>query len=182
MTMKKIALLVGLAALSGGGWLYQTPYQAIDRLEDAAQKRDTATLNDSIDYPAVRESLKSSLSDSLSSSLLGQTTDNGMKAFAGMFAAAMLKPVIDSLVTPEGLSLLLQADVPDPKTSAKTETADRGNYTVSKGYDGLNRFRMTVSRATPAVTVNFVFEREGLTAWKLREVTLPDSPVVGAAP
>lgn len=182
--MKKIALLIGLLAVSGGGWLYQTPYRAIDRLEEAAQKRDAATLNQSIDFPAVRESLKVSLSDSLSSNLLGQATDSGMKAFAGLFAAAMLKPVIDSLVTPEGVALLLKADIPDPKSAstAQPDTSGREDYTVRKEYDGLNRFRMTVSRKSPAVTVQFVLERVGLADWKLREVTIPQSPVLAATP
>ena len=175
--MKKILIPALLFSAIGGGWVYQTPYRAIEQMETAVHDRNTEQLNRRIDYPKVRSSLKTSLGASLSASLLGRQSDSGMQAFANMFAAAMLNPMIDALVTPEGLELLLQADIPDPKSSAKPTSPDK-NIVISKHYDGINRFVMTVSRlTTPAVTVNFIFERESLTDWILCEITIPDSPV-----
>lgn len=177
--MKKILIPALLFAAIGGGWIYQTPYRAIEQMETAVHDRNTEQLNRRIDFPKVRSSLKASLGAGLSTSLLGRQSDSGMQAFANMFAAAMLNPMIDALVTPEGLELLLQADLPDPKTSTKPDSASPDkNIVISKHYDGINRFVMTVSRtSTPAVTVNFIFERESLTDWILREITIPDSPV-----
>ncbi|MDO8329389.1 MAG: DUF2939 domain-containing protein [Fluviicoccus sp.] len=177
--MKKILIPALLFAAVGGGWIYQTPYRAIERMETAIHDRNTEQLNRRIDYPKVRSSLKASLGAGLSTSLLGRQSDSGMQAFANMFAAAMLNPMIDALVTPEGLELLLQADIPDPKSSAKPDAASPDKtIAINKHYDGINRFVMTVSRQTvPTVTVNFIFERESLTDWILREITIPDSPV-----
>jgi hypothetical protein len=51
---------------------------------------------------------KASLHGNLSQSLLKNKTDSGMNAFAAMFAAAFVNPLVDVLVTPENISLMLQ--------------------------------------------------------------------------
>ena len=56
--MKKIVALV--LVMMGGGF-YATPYIALHNMQQAAQAKDAAALNEYIDYPAVKESLKLSM-------------------------------------------------------------------------------------------------------------------------
>lgn len=174
--MKKLlAFLLALLILVGG-WYVHTPYAVTDTVLEAARSRNVSELNRHIDYQAIRQDLKTSLGTSLSKTLLGsQATDSGMGAFANLFANAMLTPLVDSLVTPEGLTLMLQAAIPDPK-QPDTQPAKEKDMVIRKAYDGMNVFLMEVSsRSQPQRAVQFRFEREGLAGWKMKSVAIPES-------
>ena len=96
--MKKFLVL--LFFLLAGAGFYATPYYTAHQMQQATQSNNSQALNSYIDYPAVKESLKTSLHGSISQSLLKNKTDSGMNAFAAMFAAAFVNPLIDVLVTP----------------------------------------------------------------------------------
>src|SRR6202008_1746764 len=55
VTLVVIVVLIALA------FVYASPYIALDRLKRAADARDAATVNQYVDFPAFRESLKEQL-------------------------------------------------------------------------------------------------------------------------
>ena len=176
--MKKIVAL--LVAMVGGGF-YATPYIAVHNMQQAAQARDSVALNQYIDYPAVKESLKLSMNSEMNKVLLKNKTDSGMNAFATMFASAFVSPMIDIIVTPENIAMMLQADTPkaidtdDKSTPNQAEKpVDRNDVISHKSYQDFNHFVVTLAKADhPNSAFTFTFERHGLINWKLKGLAIP---------
>ena len=176
--MKKIVALV--LVMMGGGF-YATPYIALHNMQQAAQAKDAAALNEYIDYPAVKESLKLSMNSEMSKALLKNKTDSGMNAFATMFASAFVSPMIDIIVTPENMAMMLQANTPkaidtdDKSTPNQADKAiDRNDVISHKSYQDFNHFVVTLAKADhPNSAFTFTFERNGLINWKLKGLAIP---------
>lgn len=177
--MKKVLLVLLLIAATAG--FYATPYYTAHQMQQAAQANDSSKLNNYIDYSAVKENLKVSLNSSISKSLLKNKTDSGMNAFAAMFAAAFVNPLIDVLVTPENLSLMLQANMPQDLKSAqdnnnKSNTPKAEDDVIThKYYQDFNHFVVDVShKSQPDNPFSFTFSRQGLFSWKLTGLAIPN--------
>ena len=175
--MKKIVALV--LVMMGGGF-YATPYIALHNMQQAAQAKDAAALNEYIDYPAVKESLKLSMNSEMSKALLKNKTDSGMNAFATMFAAAFVNPMIDIVVTPDNMAMMLQADMPkaidtdDKSTPNQAEKSVTHDVISHKSYQDFNHFVVTLAKADhPNSAFTFTFERNGLINWKLKGLAIP---------
>ena len=175
--MKKVVALV--LVLVGGGF-YATPYIALHNMQQAAQAKDAAALNEYIDYPAVKESLKLSMNSEMSKALLKNKTDSGMNAFATMFASAFVNPMIDIVVTPENMAMMLQADMPkaidteDKSTPNQAEKSVAHDVISHKSYQDFNHFVVTLAKADhPNLAFTFTFERHGLIHWQLKGLAIP---------
>ena len=175
--MKKIVALV--LVMMGGGF-YATPYIALHNMQQAAQAKDAAALNEYIDYPAVKESLKLSMNSEMSKALLKNKTDSGMNAFATMFASAFVNPMIDIVVTPDNMAMMLQADMPkaidteDKSTPNQAEKSVAHDVISHKSYQDFNHFVVTLAKADhPNLAFTFTFERNGLINWKLKGLAIP---------
>ncbi|MCB1657308.1 MAG: DUF2939 domain-containing protein [Moraxellaceae bacterium] len=177
--MKK--LLLGLPLIAASAGFYATPYYTAHQMQQAAQANDSTKLNSYIDYSAVKQSLKASLNSSISQSLLKNKTDSGMNAFATMFAAAFVNPLIDVLVTPENLSLMLQANMPKDLQSAqdsnnKSDTSKAEEEVIThKYYQDFDHFVVDVAHhSAPDKPFSFTFSRQGLLGWKLTGLAIPN--------
>ncbi len=175
--MKKIAALV--LVMVGAGF-YATPYLAVNDMRNAAKARDATTLNQYIDYPAVKESLKQSLNSDMSKTLLKDKTDSGMNAFATMFASAFVNPLIDILVTPENMALMLQAEMPKALDTHDTSTPNENNNSkqdeliISKHYQNFDHFVVTMAKKShPDLVFTFTLARIGLVNWQLKGLAVP---------
>lgn len=173
--------IVALVLVIAGGGFYATPYIALHNMQQAAEARDSATLNSYIDYPAVKESLKQSMNGEMSKALLKNKTDSGMNAFATMFASAFVNPMIDIIVTPENMAMMLQAKTPkaidtdDKSTPNQTEKPlDKNDVVTHKYYQDLNHFVVTIAKTEhPNSAFTFTFERNGLINWQLKGLAIP---------
>jgi len=174
--MKKFVLL--LVFLVAGAGFYATPYYTAHQMQQAAQSNNHQALNSYVDYPALKESLKVSLNNSVGESLLKNKTDSGMNAFAAMFAAAFVNPLVDVLVTPENIAAMLQADMPkDLKKSESNNTQPappEDELITRKYYQDFDHFVIDVSsQKRPHEPFKFTFTRQGLLSWKLTGLTIP---------
>ncbi len=159
-----VALLI-----AAGGWYWASPGYALIQLRDAAAEGDADALEDRIDFAAVRESLKDQLRAEIAAEAARQGEDEGLGAFGSALALAMLDPMIDGLVTAEGMAAMvnygkLTAPQEQPE---KTET----DWTIER--DGLSRFRATPEAPAGEKVPTMVFERDGL-GWKLVEIDIPE--------
>ncbi|PTQ88484.1 DUF2939 domain-containing protein [Agitococcus lubricus] len=172
--MKKaiIAGSLGLIAV-----LYASPYYAVYQFQEAIRSKNTAKLNSLIDYPAVKESLKKSLSQTMSAALLTEKTDNGMNAFATMFANAFVNPLVDTLITPDNLALMLSAKQPDGLDKETTDIAPSKttqDLEFKQSYQGINTFVVDVyDSQQPTLVFNFEFSRTGILSWQLTALKIP---------
>lgn len=174
--MKKFLIL--LVFLVAGAGFYATPYYAAHQMQQAAQSNNHQALNSYVDYPALKESLKVSLNNSVGESLLKNKTDSGINAFAAMFAAAFVNPLVDMLVTPENIATMLQADMPKDlqksKNSTPTQSPEDDTLITRKYYQDFDHFVIDVSsQKRPNEPFKFTFTRQGLLGWKLTGLTIP---------
>lgn len=145
--MKKKGLWITgvMVVLVLGGGFYFTPYWSVYAMKKAAERGDAETLSEYVDYPALRESIKSNLGTLLSETFGADKLaanpkvkegkegeeaqapkgkgDSGpagkgqdlLGAMGGTFFTAMLNPLVDSFVTPENLAKFLQGRKPQVK-------------------------------------------------------------------
>jgi len=104
-----IALIV-IVVIAVLGYGYASPYLALDRLKRAADARDVATVNEYVDYPALRDSLKLQVSGLLTRRL--GHSGNPLAAIGAMIGVALIGPLVDAYATPDGVAALLNGMPP----------------------------------------------------------------------
>jgi hypothetical protein len=106
-----IALIV-IVVVAALGYAYASPYIALDRLKRAADSRDVATVNEYVDYPALRDSLKVQVTGLLTRRLDVQHNGNPLAAIGAMIGVALIGPLVDAYATPDGVAALLNGMPP----------------------------------------------------------------------
>jgi len=100
------ALAVVALMLCGIGWYVESPLYALGKMRDAARANDADTLSSYIDYPALRESLKSQVMASLRTDVVKNDT-SGMGSLEIGLASALIGPLTDAVVSPAGVRAML---------------------------------------------------------------------------
>ncbi len=170
---KSARLLIALLLAVLSTWVYATPWLTLRQMHDALERQDAAALSAHVDYPALRSSLKQELQGRIQQ-------QGGAGALLGsLFGNALLNPMIDALLTPQGLQTLfdygrLERDS-QPARQPTTETppaADKKRARSSWHYTGLNHFVLSVeNEGKPGLQL--LFSRHGLSDWKLDGISLP---------
>lgn len=178
--MNKVLLAIILALLvATGGYVAAGPYLAIHGISEAIEERDTAQLSRHVDFPALRVNLKAQLSDhvvrrggpQLQSSLLGAVA----LGIAGNLAGAG----VDTLVTPAGISALLEGQGLWKRATGDTAGGDtlappapaKPLQNARHRYESFSRFTAT-TQTRDGRDIVFVLSRDGL-RWKLSNIILP---------
>ncbi|TVR00622.1 MAG: DUF2939 domain-containing protein [Deltaproteobacteria bacterium] len=99
-----IPLLLLLALGAFATWMVLVPRIAIARMVLAIEARDHEALSRSIDFPRLRESLRAEVS----ASMRARAGDSRRAAVGAAVGDAMLGPIIDRTVTPDGLHDLMR--------------------------------------------------------------------------
>jgi hypothetical protein len=167
-----IAAALALLVIAYAG----SPYLAARNLREAAISADVDKLDTAVDFPAVRDSLKSQVSAAMTKRV---NDDPGMKdnPFAGlgmMLMPTIVDRMVDTLVTPDGISALIRQGRPGADAAAgRTPNPD---ITYRYSYVGIDRFRVRmVNRKRDEPMPSLIFERRGLFSWKLIRLELPDT-------
>lgn len=177
--MRKIVAALAVLLLAAFGWWYASPLWTLHAMRDAATHHDAARLSAYVDYPAVRAKLKSDLGGDAARVAASHPGDGGAQLGAAI-AAAFLGPVIDALVTPEGVAAMFARQdraaangaTAAPQPTGKALPVSAPDHPVIER-EGLDRFR--VHDKDPGKGA-LEFRRSGL-GWKLVGVDLP-SPIV----
>lgn len=106
-----ITLLV-VAVVAVLGVIYASPYIALDRLKRAADARDAETVNQYVDFPLLRESLKDQVGQLLTRKIDIQKSGNPLAMIGAMIGAALIGPLVDSYATPDGVAAILNGIPP----------------------------------------------------------------------
>lgn len=171
--MKKLLGVAAVALLIAGGAYAGSPYLAASNLKDAAISGDADQLEAKVDFPAVRESLKSQFSTAMMQKM---NSDPDMKGnpFAGlgmMMIPAIVDKAVDVYVTPDGLSAMVRGSKPNNAKAAPTKENPDIDYT----YEWVNpdRFRVKMMNTkTKEAGPILVFDQEGFVSWKLVKVDI----------
>lgn len=160
-------------------YLYASPYLVLRNMQSAAQQGDSEKLNQYIDYPSVRQSLKDQLNAHMLKELK-QEHNNEFAALGAMLATSMTDTLLDAVITPTGVGLMLQgknlnpSHMPNANASAaqqQEQSEEKVDYKTY--YTSMNRFVVDVSnKQRHDQRVKVIMERDGL-SWKLKELIVP---------
>jgi len=178
--MKK--LLIGLAAAAvvglGVAWA-AAPVLAAQGLIRAARAGDSRKLEELVDFPALRQSLKEELNAELVARMRRdpEMADSALGGLGLMLAPMLLSGAVDTLVTPEMVAdMVVTAEAPDPTkppTPEPGDARDGDDIHQSWGYRDLNHFAVTLTdRDRPEQQLALILERRGLFEWKLAGVDI----------
>ncbi|CAE6860222.1 UNVERIFIED_ORG: hypothetical protein J2Y81_003880 [Paraburkholderia sediminicola] len=196
-----IVTLIVIVVIAALGFCYASPYMALNTLKRAADARDAQTVNEYVDFPALRESLKQQVTGLLTRRLDGQGNGNPLAAIGAMIGVALIGPLVDAYATPDGVAALLNgmpprgnpgerppvpagagnsptapAAAPEPAPAA---AGNNGNSATppqppqtTAGYRGLNEFVVSYQHGAGDARYSAILRREGLFTWKLAAVNL----------
>ena len=172
--MKKfLPWLVGLLVIFAI-YLYVSPYLVLNNIKNAAEQGDADKLSGYIDFPSVKQSMKDQVKTAMVKELASSKEQDGFEALGTMLGAVMIDPLIDGLVTPDGVALMLQGqkldfdlnnDTPEDKPKSKNEDID-----YKAGYLSFNRFKVQVIGADdPNESIDVIMHRDWL-SWKVTSI------------
>ena len=123
--------LIAIVVIAALGYAYASPYIALDRLKRAADSCDVETVNEYVDYPALRDSLKLQVTGLLTRRLDVQHNGNPLAAIGAMIGVALIGPLVDAYATPDGVAALLNGmpprgepgERPPPPPAAQTDNS-----------------------------------------------------------
>ncbi|KQX98413.1 hypothetical protein ASD28_15080 [Massilia sp. Root133] len=174
LTAGAVGTLLVVAATS-----FASPWWTLNRLRAAVERHDAEGVSAEVDFPALRDSVKSQLLGSIA-------RDAGTNAFAAIgqaFARAVADPLVDAIVSPAGVAAMVEhgkVSIAKPTRDAGTPDAEpprdkppqhkppqhKPHYALH--YRGWRHFAVTAEDGG-----SFVFRRAGLWSWKLAGIELP---------
>jgi hypothetical protein len=174
--MDKKTIIIGAAvstafvAIAGGG-AYFSPYLTLNNMKNATANRNADALSQEIDFPELRISIK----DNVKAQVMKQLAVAGTPATSKMtpeLVEKMVSPMVDKLVTPEGIDQLMQDKVPGAKIDLSNLEKDMAKSDIKMGYESLDRFVVHITdKVDRAKDVSLILKRDGL-AWKLAGIDI----------
>lgn len=161
--------LLSLALCVFAAWLYVSPYLAYRQLTRAADRGDAQALNDVVDFPALRASVKENVKLAVAREISADE-GNAFAAVGGVLAGALVGGVVDAAVTPAGIAALTRGN--DPTDGDGRGDPERKNRDLKRDrrYEGVNRFAVRhLDRETGREQFALLLHRDGL-GWKLSGV------------
>ncbi|HKP76022.1 MAG TPA: DUF2939 domain-containing protein [Longimicrobiaceae bacterium] len=170
-----LSTLLVLAVLFAGVWLYFTPYLALNRLQKAAQHGDTEAMTELVDFPSLRESVKTNVRTSVEHAV--SRKHNPIGVLGGLTAGAVASPLVDAFVTPQGIAALTNGERPGGRDHADGDGNVRvKNVKVKRGYEGVDLFVVHfVDKTSGDERMSLLMRRDGIVHWRLSGIRLPSA-------
>ncbi len=181
MSKKTIIVIGGLAVIAIVAYLYALPYLAINNMRDAIESNDADTLSDYVDFPALRQDLKDQINIVVAKSVGQELEGNPFATLGATFVGMFVDKMVDSFVTPAGLSNLMQGK---SNVQKKENTSSENTENIQPkeelfkdaefGYDSTSKFVVSITDKEKKDPIKFIFRRNGLD-WKLTSIKIPMS-------
>lgn len=172
------AVLIGLFLVAYFG----SPFLAVRGLVEAAKAGDEAALEQRVDFPALRQSMKNEMNARMVAEMRKDLGDKGaaLGGLGMLLAPSFISSAVDALITPKAVAAMV-TEAREPRASdavgqatAKPDTAgDRVKR--SYGFRDLDTFVVTLTDVQhPDRKLDLLLERRAVFNWKLAGVDLPD--------
>ena len=169
-----VAIVVLVAAWAAA------PVLAAQALIRAAKAGDADRIEQLVDFPSLRQSLKDELNAELAAQMRRdpRMADSGLGGLGLILAPMLLSGAVDAAVTPDVVArMVTTAEAPDPTVRDAPEpgdAADEGDdIHQAWGYRDFNAFAVTLTdRDHPDQRLALILERRGLFTWKLAAVDI----------
>lgn len=162
--VKWTALIAALLFGSCLGWYFYSPVYTLKQMKSAAQTNDSGRFSSYVDFPALRESMKSQI---MAQMIAESKKRPGIGALGLALGSAFMGPVIDGLVSPDGVRAAFVARQHEP--SQATGVFNQSNPVIQ--HRSLSEFAVT-SKDHPKGAM--IFRRDGL-SWRLSGIELASS-------
>jgi Protein of unknown function (DUF2939) len=163
------AIATGITAIVGAG-LYATPYLTLDSLKKATSNRNANALAQEIDFPALRTSVKENVKAQIIKQMAGGNTP--VKGSNAAAVDKIVNPMVDKLVTPEGLGELMLDKIPGATIDLSNLEKNIAESEVKMGYESFDRFVVRITdKVDRTKDVSLILKRDGL-AWKLSGIDI----------
>ena len=176
MRARWLGLMVAALVAAAAGWWFASPWWTLRAMREAAAAHDEKALSAHVDYPALRESVKSNVMRRITTDGRGA---EGLGAIGALVADAIAGPLIKAAVTPQGVEAMFRADYAQDKAARTPDTPGVALPKLPPEKDrpvierhGLNEFTV---RGREAGGATLLFHRDAL-GWKLAGFDLPPPP------
>jgi hypothetical protein len=172
MKKKGLAALLAVVVLAIGAYWYWSPILVVHRLVRASERGDAEAVNDRVDYPALRESLKGQFAARVADE--GKSSErNPFSSLGSMVGMAMANQMIDTLVRPEMMVQVMRAGSLRPKQGASGSDESPAWEYQRAGPNRLIAFPRWSDKGRSDQAVGLVFQRRGFADWRLVGIRLP---------
>lgn len=177
---KPLFVLLAIAFLT---WAYFAPQLTVRSMRMAAERGDAGALAEHVDFPALRQNLKSQFAVA-AAERIGGDGSGGWRDFGAALATSAAAPAIDAMVSEQGLLLMFTgrglardglAAVPADEATGRNASGgfDVKQWKASAGYEDLSTFAVTVQpQGDGALPAKLIFKRHRLLWWKLSGIEL----------
>lgn len=162
------AIAAAIILLAGIGWYVESPVYTLRGIRNAAQANDSDALSAYIDYPALRESVKSQIIARVQADV-AKRDRSGLGSFEVALASAVIGPLTDAVVSPAGVrAMLLSKQREDAASAGAPHSPVQLGSDVRIDRRGLSEFDLrNKSKSGGAL----IFKRHGF-GWKLSGVEM----------
>lgn len=157
---------VVIALLLGAGWYFGSPKWTLYQMRTAAVEKDAKKLEGYVDFPSVRESIKSQVKAHMVREM-EKEKDNPFAGLGIAIAMGMTDSLVEGLVTPSAMQAMFDSQ-PKTEDADKLSKIDASQLQITRS--GLSEFEL--KDPNDASGANLFFRREGL-GWKLVDIRVP---------
>lgn len=170
--------VVAIAAIAG--YYYASPWITLNNLRSDAMAGKADKMSEYVDFPSLRESLKSQIQAVMMGSLSKpELKDNPFSGLAMVMAGSIVEGLVNTMASPNGIVNMVQgkdlregvAAQPSASASGPDSPAPTKAFNGSVNYDGLSRVIVKGKDAKPDAPY-IVMKREGLFSWKVVDIQL----------
>lgn len=170
--MNNKRILWSLVLLCGGMgiWFVVSPYFTMLKIVDAVRAGDTEVLSERIDFPLIRENLKSGLKAEMSFQMAKEADNNPFAALGGLLAAKMVDSFLDMVITPEGLVGIMREKNSPAQDISKGKLL--GKMISCSSFSSLDRFVLKIPDKDSSGEIQIVLKRSGF-SWRVMHIKVP---------
>lgn len=172
--MKKINWISSVVLALVVGYVAAGPYLTVYAIKTGIVENDAEKLSENIEFPTLRQNMKEQLNASMMKSTATEMKDNPFAALAVGFATKMVDGIVDSFVTPSGLSTLMEGKKPNNDGASGNDPPQKKDDLFKNArfsYDSVSKFSIWVPNDKGEET-RFVLKRDGF-SWKLVNLVIP---------
>lgn len=174
--LRKITLAATVAAIAIVATAYASPYYALHQIKTAVAERNADALASHVDFPALRDSVKTQLQTAMAGSVQAAGgSDNPFAAMGQAIAGAMMGKMVDAMVSPAGVVALVnksavspQAGADDGASASTGDAREKAGY--SAGYTAWDTFAVRSKDGEKHGAL--LMKRHGLWGWKLSAIAI----------
>ena len=170
-------ILVLLLLVAGAGY-YFSPLLALYNLKNAAVAGNRDQVADAVDFPAVREDVKSQMMASLQTEMTKEK-DNPFAAMGVAMGAAMVDKLVDAFVNADTITNVMKngelRGVKQAPPSAGAESEPKSDVKIDVKWISIDSVNVIVSEKNDPnkKPVSLRMKKNGLLGWKLVGIKLP---------